>query len=62
MQSFRLIALTPPGLTDPSIAIAASRAGEIGVIDLEYVKSEQYGIDAISRLVRYTKKDCGIKL
>ncbi|MDN3512805.1 MAG: SDR family NAD(P)-dependent oxidoreductase [Candidatus Brocadia sp.] len=62
MQSFRLIALTPPGLTDPSIAIAASRAGEIGVIDLEYVKSEQDGIDAISRLVRYTKKDCGIKL
>ena len=37
MRTFRLIALTPPGLADPSIAIAASRAGELGVLDLEDV-------------------------
>ncbi|MFN3532165.1 MAG: beta-ketoacyl synthase N-terminal-like domain-containing protein, partial [Candidatus Brocadia sp.] len=62
MQSFRLIALTPPCLPDPSIAIAASRAGEIGIIDLEHVENEQEGLDAISKLARYAKKDCGIKL
>lgn len=62
MQSFRLIALTPPCLPEPSIAIAASRAGEIGIIDLEHVENEQEGLDAISKLARYAKKDCGIKL
>ncbi len=62
MRSFRLIALTPPCLPDPSIAIAASRAGEIGIVDLEYLKNEQEGLEAISKLTRYVKKNCGIRL
>ena len=33
--SFRIIALTPTGLLDPSVAIAASRAGELGVLSLD---------------------------
>ncbi len=36
-NTFNFIALTPPGLPVPSIAIAASRAGGIGILDLEYV-------------------------
>lgn len=62
MQSFRLIAVTPSSLPDPSIAIAASRAGEIGIVDLEYLKNEQEALEAISKLSRYVKKNCGIKL
>ena len=41
MNEFRIIALTPPGLPDPSIAIAASRAGAVGVLDLEYTEDEK---------------------
>ncbi len=62
MQAFRFIALTPPCLPDPSVAIAASRAGEIGIVDLEHIKNEQEGLDAISKLACYANKDCGIKL
>ncbi|MCF6153686.1 MAG: SDR family NAD(P)-dependent oxidoreductase [Candidatus Brocadia sp.] len=62
MQTFRLIALTPPCLPDSSIAIAASRAGEIGIIDLEYTNNDQEALNTISKLTRYAKKGCGIKL
>lgn len=62
MQSFRFIVLTPPCLPDPSIAIAASRAGFVGVLDLEYIRDEQSALNAIAKLARYAKKDCGIKL
>ena len=58
----RLIALTPAGLTDPSIAIAASRAGGLGVLDLEYTRDEQVAKAAIAKLASYTSTVCGIKL
>jgi len=32
---FHILALTPHGTSDPAIAIAASRAGELGVLDLQ---------------------------
>ncbi|HZX48069.1 MAG TPA: SDR family NAD(P)-dependent oxidoreductase [Nitrospirota bacterium] len=62
MNKFQIMALTPPCQTDPSIAIAASRAGGIGVLDLEYVRDGQTALNAVARLVRYAKKGCGIKL
>ena len=49
----QVIVLTPPGLTDPSLAIAASRAGETGVLDLEYVHDEELALGALGKLVRY---------
>jgi 3-oxoacyl-(acyl-carrier-protein) synthase/NAD(P)H-dependent flavin oxidoreductase YrpB (nitropropane dioxygenase family) len=62
MRMFQLIAVSPPGLTDPSIAIAASRGGGLGVLDLEYAQNEQAALAAMAKLARYSTKACGIKL
>ena len=62
VQAFQLIALTLPGFIDPSIPIAASRAGELGVLNLEHTRDEKAARDAIARMTRYTGQGCGIKL
>ncbi len=62
MRAFQLIALTPSGLIDPSIAIAASRAGELGVLNLERTRDEKAVRNATSRMTRYASQACGIKL
>src|SRR6266581_2210429 len=62
MQEFRLLALTPPGLADAAIAIAASRAGEIGVLDLQYAQNSPAALSAIAKLARYARHECGIKI
>ncbi|GAX59675.1 polyketide-type polyunsaturated fatty acid synthase PfaA [Candidatus Scalindua japonica] len=59
---FHFIALTPSGLPDPSIAIAASRSGGIGVLDLEYINDFNIAISNIKKMVRYSKNTCGVKL
>lgn len=61
-QEFNFIALTPPGLPDPAIPIAASRAGGIGVIDLQYVQDEHIAFAAVAKLARFARHACGIKL
>ena len=62
MQKFRLIGLTPPGLTDSSIAIAASRAEGLGILDLEYVQDEQAALAAVVKLAQYARGAWGVKL
>jgi NAD(P)H-dependent flavin oxidoreductase YrpB (nitropropane dioxygenase family) len=62
MQQFQIIVLTPPGLPDPSLAIAASRAGGLGVLDLEYTHNKQDAVDGIRKLAHYAGNDFGIKL
>lgn len=62
MQHFQFAALTPPGCHNPSIAIAASRAGGLGVLDLEYSQNERAALDAIAKLAQYAKQQCAIKL
>jgi NAD(P)H-dependent flavin oxidoreductase YrpB (nitropropane dioxygenase family) len=62
MPSFHVIALTLPGQSNPAVAIAATRAGGWGVLDLEYAKDRDLAVDSISRLCRYAKGECGIKL
>jgi acyl transferase domain-containing protein/NAD(P)H-dependent flavin oxidoreductase YrpB (nitropropane dioxygenase family)/NAD(P)-dependent dehydrogenase (short-subunit alcohol dehydrogenase family) len=51
-----------PGVANPSIAIAASRAGGIGVLDLEYVWNEPAALAGLAQLTRYTRQACGVKL
>ena len=40
-KTFQIIALSPAGLIDPSIPAAASRAGCLGVLDLEYARDHE---------------------
>jgi NAD(P)H-dependent flavin oxidoreductase YrpB (nitropropane dioxygenase family) len=61
-RKFQLIVLTPPGQLDPSMAIAASRVGGIGVLDLEYARDGGVALDAVQELCGATTGECGIKL
>lgn len=61
-RKFRLAAVTPPVLLDPAIAIAASRAGFTGVLDLEYTRDEGRAKEAICGLGELGGEPCGIKL
>ena len=60
--SFRIIALTPTGLLDPSVAIAASRAGELGVLSLDEAGDPGRAAEAIGQMGRLSRGDCGIRL
>jgi hypothetical protein len=62
MQSFSLIALTPAGLDDPSMAIAASRSGKIGVLDLGHSRDEASARSALERLVRFAPRGAGVRV
>ena len=62
MRPFQFIALTPPGMQDPSIAIAASRAGELGVIDLEFIDDEKAALSMAKKLDRYAQNACGVRI
>ncbi len=59
---FQIIVLSPPGLVDPSLAIAASRAGEIGILDLEYAQDKEAAGEALRRLAWYGGDRIGVKL
>lgn len=61
-QAFSFLALTPPGLTDPAIAVAASRNGGIGVLDLEYCHDASQALAAVVKLAHHTQGSCGLKL
>jgi acyl transferase domain-containing protein/NAD(P)H-dependent flavin oxidoreductase YrpB (nitropropane dioxygenase family)/NAD(P)-dependent dehydrogenase (short-subunit alcohol dehydrogenase family) len=61
-SSFEIVVLTPAALQDPSVAIAASLAGSLGILDLEYAEDLVRGVDAVRKLARFAKRSCGIKL
>ena len=62
MRKFSIIVLTPAGKPDASMAIAASRAGELGILNLEYSRNLQMAQEDIERLSRYGRGEFGIKL
>jgi len=62
MREFRIICLTPAGAADPAIAIAAGRAGALGVLDLELVSGGPEAIAGLERLGRLSRAACGVKL
>lgn len=61
-RPFQVIVLTPPALTDSSLAIAASRAGATGILDLEYLRDERTAQEAVTRLAAYGRGHIGVKL
>ncbi len=58
----QVIALTLPGTADPAVAIAASRAGAIGVVDLQYMRDESQALAAVARLAQYGRGRVGVKV
>jgi acyl transferase domain-containing protein/NAD(P)H-dependent flavin oxidoreductase YrpB (nitropropane dioxygenase family)/short-subunit dehydrogenase len=62
MSKLDCIAVTLPGLADPTVAIAASRAGGIGIVDVSFVRDEQLAVGAVARLARFARNRCGIRL
>ena len=61
-QAMRLIGLTLPGVPDPSIAIAASRSGALGVLDLEYTRELAAALAALTKLARLGMGERGVKI
>jgi acyl transferase domain-containing protein/NAD(P)H-dependent flavin oxidoreductase YrpB (nitropropane dioxygenase family)/NADP-dependent 3-hydroxy acid dehydrogenase YdfG/acyl carrier protein len=61
-DSFGIIAISLPGLPDPSVPIAASRADALGVLDLEFAAARAQAIDALTTLARLSRAASGIRL
>src|SRR6266545_3429044 len=61
MEPRDLIALSPVGAAEPSLAIAACRAGAWGVLDLEFAKLAASQV-ALTRLARFAGSDFGVQL
>ncbi|MEA3337592.1 MAG: SDR family NAD(P)-dependent oxidoreductase [Chloroflexota bacterium] len=61
LSDFRMLVTTPTRQLDPSLAIAASRAGGLGILDLEYITDVDAARRAMARLERYAKGPYGIK-
>ncbi len=62
MEPSDLIVLTPAGAADPSLAVAACRAGARGVLDLEWAANTPRAADAVGRLARFAPNGYGVKL
>src|SRR6185436_8072904 len=61
-SEFKLLGVTPPRFLDPAIAISTSRAGGVGILNLEFSQDVGAAGAAISKLARYAGNECGIKI
>jgi acyl transferase domain-containing protein/NAD(P)H-dependent flavin oxidoreductase YrpB (nitropropane dioxygenase family)/NAD(P)-dependent dehydrogenase (short-subunit alcohol dehydrogenase family) len=59
-SEFGFIALTPAGKPDPSLAIAGSRAGALGVLNLEFCFDQTSALDSLGRLLTYGRGRLGV--
>jgi acyl transferase domain-containing protein/NAD(P)H-dependent flavin oxidoreductase YrpB (nitropropane dioxygenase family)/NAD(P)-dependent dehydrogenase (short-subunit alcohol dehydrogenase family) len=59
---FGFIVLTPAGVPDPSLAIAGSRAGALGVLNLEFSDDRDAAIASLERLTALGRGRCGVLL
>ena len=62
MESRDIIVLTSPGDTDPSLAIAACRAGARGVLDLEFCADPIAAGAALARVAHFAGSRFGVQL
>ncbi|MDT0497532.1 SDR family NAD(P)-dependent oxidoreductase [Algiphilus sp. W345] len=62
VNSFDIFCLVPADFSHPGIAVAASRAGAIGVLDLEHAGDAQRVEDNFDRLLAGTRGRIGLRL
>ena len=62
MAEFTKLVFSPAGWADPALAIAACRAGGIGVLNGELVADATVLVDALDRLAHNTGTSYGLKL
>ena len=62
VNSFDIFCLVPADLSHPGIAVAATRAGAIGVLDLEHASDAQRVEDNFDRLLAGTRGRIGLRL
>ena len=57
---FEITVATLPGLCDPGLAIAASRAGSLGLLDLTHLRDVATATTAVERLMRLARGRYGV--
>src|SRR5690348_16026966 len=62
MSEFVNLVYTPAGLDDPSLAICASRAGGVGILNAELSSDARAILGGLDRLGRYACGPYGIKI
>ena len=62
MNDFVLFASTLAGISNPSVAIAGSRAGGIGLLDLELETDKTAALKNIEMMAKYAGAETGVKL
>ena len=60
-DKFQAIIITPVGLPEPSTAIAATRAGALGCLDLEFAADSSAAHAAANRLEQFARGPYGVK-
>jgi hypothetical protein len=61
-REFEQIVVTSSLRLDPALAIAASRAGELGVLNLEFVDDVDSASKALLFLSDHIESDCGVRI
>jgi len=62
MRNFRYLVYTPSGHGDPALAIAACRAGAVGIFNAEIHTDVEPVLSALDRLAQFARNPFGIKL
>jgi hypothetical protein len=62
MGTLDILALTSAGAVEPSLAIAACRAGARSFLDLQYTAQSPSAQAALERLARFAPRGFGVKL
>src|SRR5262244_805973 len=57
-----LLVVSPPGTVDPAMAIAGSRAGAVGVLNLEFASDPSAALAALAVLATQARGRCGVLL
>ncbi len=60
--AFGFMVVTPPGTPQPALAIAGSRAGVLGVLNLEFARDEAVVLSVVQQLIAHGSDHLGVLL